>query len=378
MSSAIAVLRMVILLAAVLALSSCWPTPPPPPVPDYEYGVDFSSHLADYSILIRNNTNERLIAFKGDLAIQKLIGGIPAHTSNHGLPRNPALFDRTEDFPLILITEAQYGANKYNLSALKNTPFTRVYVFYDKSGFYSKVYEIADGLGGNNWLTILNPSVSTNVELCVRGPAGETLCYAPAGIFQTTLRLNDGDYYIYPVYKRYNPIRDLVETAYSKNAYGNAWYKPYSFGEELTSEVMNLKELLQDTTCASTTAWVVVNNETSSGWINFIEGTSAYTTAGGIAVIQSGPPKTFQIDMPMERIYFYSESVTKDNWRFGLLDYSVPLQTDEEDSTPLGPLTVEQNKMYTVTVTGDVNLGTLKAWISDIADIPASEIGVVW
>ena len=61
--------------------------------------VDFGSHNTDYSILVRNNTGENLVAFKGDLQAAKLIGGIPAHAQNHGLPNNPALFDRTEDFP---------------------------------------------------------------------------------------------------------------------------------------------------------------------------------------------------------------------------------------------------------------------------------------
>jgi hypothetical protein len=92
-------------------------------------GVDFS-HNTDYSILVRNNTGERLVAFKGDLLADRLIGGIPAHAQNHGMPGKPALFDKTEDFLLILLTEAQYRANKDNLQSQKNAPFTRVYVFY--------------------------------------------------------------------------------------------------------------------------------------------------------------------------------------------------------------------------------------------------------
>ncbi|MDR2501541.1 MAG: hypothetical protein LBD37_10785 [Treponema sp.] len=41
-------------------------------------GVDFTSHNTDYSILARNNTNERLAAFKGGLLADRLAGGIPA------------------------------------------------------------------------------------------------------------------------------------------------------------------------------------------------------------------------------------------------------------------------------------------------------------
>ncbi|MDR2552522.1 MAG: hypothetical protein LBD31_05085 [Treponema sp.] len=111
--------------------------------------VDFTSRNTGYSILVRNNTGENLVAFKGDLEAGKLVGGIPAHAQNHGLPGNPALFDKTEDFPLILLTKAQYEAHKGNLQSQRHTPFTRVYVFYNKNGDNTAVYELAAGLGVN-------------------------------------------------------------------------------------------------------------------------------------------------------------------------------------------------------------------------------------
>ncbi|MDR0551991.1 MAG: hypothetical protein LBG72_08260, partial [Spirochaetaceae bacterium] len=112
----------------------------------------FESHNTDYSILVRNNTNFRLVAFKGDLRADALIGGIPAHAQGHGLPLNTTLFNKTEDFPMILLTEEQYKANKNNLQSQKNTPFTRVYVFYNKNGDNNVHYEISAGLGGSNSL----------------------------------------------------------------------------------------------------------------------------------------------------------------------------------------------------------------------------------
>jgi hypothetical protein len=128
--------------------------------------VDFTSHNdGPYSIIVSNNTSQRLVAFKGDLRADALIGGIPGGNKNHRLPYVPELFDKTEDFPLILLTEEQYNANKDNLLSQKNYPFTRVYVFYNKTGDNSIVYEIAEGLGGNNSLRIINPSSSLNVEI---------------------------------------------------------------------------------------------------------------------------------------------------------------------------------------------------------------------
>ena len=343
-------------------------------------GPDFTSHNTDYSILVRNNTGERLVAFQGDLIAAKMIGGIPAHATNHGLPKSLTLFDVTKDFPMIILTEAQYNANKGNLSSQKNTPFTRVYVFYNKSGDNTAVYEIAEGLGGNNSLEIINASNSINVELRVNGVAGETLGFAPAGILNTTLKLQDGNYNIFPVFKRYNRTRDVVETVYPKGTGTNyAWFQSYSFGEGTTSATMNLKNLLQSTTFTSGAAWVYVNNQTTSGGIRFVEGTNVHKTVSGLENIMSGNPKTFQIDMPKAgEGNKYADSVVAANWKFGTSGFEVALQTSETDTTTVTSLTIERDKMYTITVTGNHNDNTLKAWVSNTTDIPTSELGGTW
>ena len=343
-------------------------------------GPDFTSHNTDYSILVRNNTGERLVAFKGELKAEVLVGGIPAHAQNHGLPRNLTLFDKTEDFPLIILTEAQYNTNKNNLNSQKNTPFTRVYVFYNKSGDNTSVYEIAEGLGGTNSFEIVNASNSINVELRVNGVAGETLGYAPAGILNTTLKLQDGNYNVFPVFKRYNKTRDVVEIVYPKGTGSNyAWFQSYSFGEGTTSAEMNLKTLLQSTTFTSGAAWVYVNNQTTSGGIRFVEGTNVYRTASGLENIMSGNPRTFQINMPKAgEGNKYADSIVVGSWKFGPTGFEVALQTSETDSTAVTTQTIERDKMYTVTVTGSHNDGNLKAWVSGTTDIPKNELGGTW
>jgi hypothetical protein len=368
-----------VLVFVVLLFSCDWIPGGDSPENSGEREPDYTSHNTDYSILIRNNTNERLVAFKGELKEETLIGGIPAHANNHGLPKTPALFDKTEDFPLILLTEAQYKATKDNLGSQKNTPVTRVYVFYNKSGDNTAVYEIAEGLGGNNTLEIINASGSINVELRVNGVAGETLGYAPAGILNTNLKLQDGNYNIFPVFKRYNAFRDIVETTYPKGTGSNyAWFQSYSFGEGTASATMNLKTLLQSTTFTSGAAWVYVNNQTSSGGIRFVEGTNVRKTASGLENIMSGNPKTFQIDMPKAAGDKYADSVVVANWSFGPSGFEVALQTSETDSTPVTALTIERDKMYTITVTGSHNDDNLKAYVSSITDIPTGELGGEW
>ncbi|MDR0554709.1 MAG: hypothetical protein LBG76_07930, partial [Treponema sp.] len=67
-------LTIAVILAAAL-LAGC-PNPnsgddnnPPANNPS---AVDFTSRNTDYSILVRNNTGEKLVAFKGDLTADKL------------------------------------------------------------------------------------------------------------------------------------------------------------------------------------------------------------------------------------------------------------------------------------------------------------------
>jgi len=352
--------------------------------PEESGGVDFSSHNTDYSILVRNNTSYRLVAFKGDLRSDKLIGGIPAHAtgSGHGLPFNPALFDKPGDFPLILLTEAQYNENKDNLSSQKNTPFTRVYVFYNKAGDNSAVYEIAEGLGGNNDLRIINPSTSLNVEIRLGGVAGETIGYAPAGIQETKLKLIDGNYIFFPVFKRYNSFRDVVETVYPKREDGEPFRASTSFGDfggGTTSNefTMNLRDLMRNLPLTSGTAWVVIDNQTSDG-VRFLEGASVRKTLSGLENVPSGRSLTWQIDMNRVSNNNYADSRVVSGWKFGPLGDEVQLQQGQNDSTKPESVTIERDKMYTITVSGSAGSTSnpLKAWISNTTTIDVSDFNM--
>jgi hypothetical protein len=193
-------------------------------------------------------------------------------------------------------------------------------------------------------------------------------------MLETTLKLQDGNYNIFPVFKRYNTARDLVETVTPDAANGEAWFQSYSFGEGVSSAIMNLKDLLQSVTFTSGAAWVVVNNQTTSGGIQFLEGTVVYKTATGLENIMTS--RTFQIDMPRAGEKQYADSVVKGGWKFGPPSREVTLQTSQTDPTPVDSITIRRDKMYTVTVTGDANsAGGIKAWISLVSDIPTNEFG---
>ena len=69
-----------------------------------ENTVSFES-FSPRSVSVKNNTGERLVAFKGAIESASLISGVPAHASNHGLKKDPSLFSETGDFALLFLTE---------------------------------------------------------------------------------------------------------------------------------------------------------------------------------------------------------------------------------------------------------------------------------
>jgi hypothetical protein len=361
---------LVAIVLALFAFTAC-----DDPTGDPQTGeVDYTSHNTDYSILVRNNTGFELIAFKGDLQSDKIIGGIPAHAQNHGLPMNPTLFDKTEDFPMILLTRKQYDTNKNNLQSQKNTPFTRVYVFYNKNGDNNVHYEIAGGLGGNNTLTITNPSQSLNIELRLGGTAGETIGYAQAGMLETNLKLEDGTYNIFPVFKRYNRARDVVDTVYPKASNGDPWFRGVSFGD-IHEFNFNMRDLLKGLAMTSSAAWIYISNQTQDG-VRFNAGGSVRTTPSGVQYIMPSTTAqiTFQIDMPRLSTNNYQDSITVNNWKFGPAGYEVALEAGASDAST--NITIERDKMYTVTVTGSHNTGDLKAYISAVTTIDVTDFDI--
>ena len=115
--------------------------------PTNDVKVSFES-FNPCSISVRNNTGERLIAFKGAIELSSLISGVPAYASNHGLKMDSNLFAERGDFALLFLTEKMFNENKNNLAAVSNTPFASLYAFYNKSGSNDLVYTVSSKSAG--------------------------------------------------------------------------------------------------------------------------------------------------------------------------------------------------------------------------------------
>jgi hypothetical protein len=107
--------------------------------------------------------------------------------------------------------------------------------------------------------------------------------------------------------------------------------------------------------------------------VRFLEGGSIRKTLSGLVNFPTGRQTTFQVDMANVGTKDYADKRTVSNWRFGPVNYEVPLQKSETDDTELTSVDIERDKMYTITVSGNHNQGTLKAWIDDGVKIDVSD-----
>ncbi len=352
-------------LAIVLMLGAC-PVDDENDDVDNPFDIDYTSYNANAGILVRNYTNQKLVAFKGNLDESYILGGIPANAQNHALKKDPLLFDKTEGFPLILITEEQYEANKDNLQTLESAPFTRVYVFFNKNGDNNVVYSISDKLGGEYKLRIQNTS-PYDVELRDGGINGPTIGYAVKGIVVTELRVAHGNLNVFPVFQRYNGFRDTLDTMIpygAADAQGNnfPWFQPLVFNEQNNDQTFNVSEALASITEQKLgVAWLSVNNQTT-GAVHVKMGNTVLTTASGESYFSASSNKVIQVNMPSvgsgDKLR-YADAITLNTYAVGPEAFEAAIETTDGQTT----FELETDKMYVVTVTGNVNQRNIKAVI---------------
>ncbi|MDR1786902.1 MAG: hypothetical protein LBR16_00400 [Treponema sp.] len=266
--------------------------------------VDWTNYTSGYALRVRNNTSQRLVAFKTSLSTANLLGGIPAGPSTvQGLKDNPEIFTSSADFPLILITEAQYIANKSNLATLEQTPFTRIWACYNASGDNENIYEISGRLGGEGSLTIQN-NTSMNLELRLNSPTGETIGYAPAQSYNIVLRVAlPQEYMLFPVFKRYDSQNNNILSIFPKYTTGDFNGQPKFDQFSLTQAQPNhtiQASTFSDSGQAFSTgrAYLIIENSYGFG-IQLSDGFDTLATELGVKTINSGSSFTFTIQMPM-------------------------------------------------------------------------------
>ena len=325
-------------------------------------GIDFTSYNTDAGFYVDNPTTNRLIAYKESLSNENLLGGIPAGAEYHGIKKNATLFNRTQAFPVILITEEQYNNNKGNLNALSQTPFTRIFVFYNHGNDNPARYLVSGKLGGRHTLLIQNPT-GFDVEFRIDGPGGATLGYAAGQMLTTTLKLDDGDINIFPVFRFYNPVHGVVSTIFPKLPAGGAWFTPFAAsGASPQQFTLNVKTALDSATERTLgAAWIIFRNQSTAA-AGIEKGGTLITDTLGFNYIGTVAPnneRIISINMPSAGGNAFAATETEGGYKVGPAGYRVDV-TDAAGNTTF---TLNTDMQYVVTITGDFQQNTLKATI---------------
>jgi hypothetical protein len=312
--------------------------------------IDWTSYntAGTYAIRIKNESNRDLVAFMSSLSKDKILGGIPKNSGNHGIKLNTTLFNENKDFSIIFLTKEDYETYKSNLASREQYPFTRIFAMYNASGTNEVPFIVSGKLGGDNKL-VINNMTSLNMELRQDSPRGTTLGYAPYEANNTTLFIQDGSFQVFPVFKKYNKVRDEILTIYPRAADGLPVGDEMSFMDGKTITI-SAGDYTGNISMSSGAAFLVVKNSSKQG-VTVYKGSEVQTTASGISTINSGEERTFTILMDDLGQGEYEESKELSGWRV------VQIGTRNLD---IETTTLSADYRYTVTVEGDWNASTQK------------------
>lgn len=304
---------------------------------------------ADRALLVRNETEENLVAFHGTADVKNLIGGVRAGQTAHYFSKskkdnpNADVFNETHDFPLVLVRHEDYKAN---LTDLSQAPiFTTIYVAYNANADVSTyTYTISKSLGGSGSL-IVNNFTEMNAELRLNGPNGVPVGYIPAKHTETTLYLGSGNYNLYIVLRRYSPKLKETITYYPVDKQGDPEVFSFSLNDEelvfdLTKDMFDPTDITYDFQYA----YLEVTNNFDNG-IEVRNGSSIlYQSQLGAKLINYGQTYAFQMEMPKAGTSYASTA------KFGALKVVSGFKILD-----LPPVEMQAGYVYSIAVKNDGN-----------------------
>lgn len=288
-------------------------------------GVDYTDYSAsDYVVKVKNNTNKKLVVFKGAPSAETLMGGVPATATNHGLKKDSNMFSNSSDFVLFFVTEEDYLVHKDNLSNLNTKPFARLYAYYNTNAANNFVYEVSSIMGGTGKIR-LNNSTPYTVELRMNGIHGEVVGYAGRESVGTELYVNPGNYYLYPVFRKFDDRLGEIVSVYPKYQTGKGAGKSFVTAANVEENgIIDLQAsnwLTEDVTFTNGYAYLKIESDVSenAGAINFYPGAiaGAESTSETGSLINSGHSYIYFIEMTQVGEQSYSEARTVTSLQYG-------------------------------------------------------------
>jgi hypothetical protein len=260
------------------------------------------------------------------------------------------------------LTKEDYEANKDNLKSLEQRPFTRIFAVYNAAGDNDIPFLVDGKLGGTNAVVLQNMT-GYNMEIRRDSPRGPTLGYAPSHALNTTIYLVDGNYSLFPVFKKYDANRDLITTIYPKRAIDGMPMRTGISLEKGEEVEMNATKFTTNLTFTTGYAYLVVVNNSVDG-VQVTKGATVQKTATGMTMVNAGDQRTFLVEMPVvsggNDSAAYETKTAFAGWFIGETGdpKAIPVNDDLKDEKVSGGGTASvfaADYMYTVTVSGDAN-----------------------
>ena len=256
------------------------------------------------SISVTNNTNERLVAFKGTPSVHTLISGIPGNANNHGLKRGNVI-NSTGDFPLVLVREAVFNANRNNLNNIKvDDYFVTIWAFFNTTASNDTIFQISSLVGGEGELILINMT-PWNVEIRHGAAAGPTLGFVAPSTPRAVMRLEiPADYNVFPVFRRMHPLSGEIITVTPRFSSGALEGQPFLTQIGLSSanrtETFNVSNILGANVPSISLggAFIMVNNMNTGTGIQFQQGGTEFLTTHGVRTIPTSRNANYQVDFP--------------------------------------------------------------------------------
>lgn len=325
-------------------------------------GIDYKDYAPDnYSIKVKNDSKKNVVCFQNTPREGNLISGVKAGAVV-GLKKND-LFATTHDFILFVVTEEDYLANINNLQALDKTPFATVYAYYNAESAepqVNKVYTISSYMGGEYYI-LINNSEKYNVELRQDSLYGESIAFAGAYTTQTKIAMTEGDYGIFPVFRKYSKRTGEIVTSFPKYTVDGKDYPvffSFSLDTDNTSKEFDVSKWFNGDLFSSTetpsAAYIAIHNGNGGTGVCLYKGANmeaAITSTGGKNINGS---KTLTFEVPMTALGkgTYSSTATVSGWEIGTSMKKVSLETQE----------LEAGKMYYIEVGGDNYANMTVTW----------------
>jgi hypothetical protein len=268
----------------------------------------------------------------------------------------------------VLITEEQYNTNKNNLGILNQTPFTRIFVFYNHGHDNPHRYNISGRLGGRHELIIYNPT-DLDVELRLNSPHGETIGFAPRRGVATSLYLSDASQTpVFPVFRFFHPVHHVVSeifpTIQSGPLAGNSWFMPYdtSPASPPLRETLNIETVRNAAAGMSLGAtWLLIENRASIPSISFMQGSTPLSdTMGGLS-FRANTDRVISFDMRGVGNTVLPNRVVTNLWIGPVAGAQIAAVEDENGNRSF---TLLPDRQYRILITGSHLDGTLTARIN--------------